>query len=189
MIIGRTKNGIEVVITKDVMKHLDAHPDVDIGHIAEAVRKIDYPGGFFKDSIDLERTIGKSTCVEVTLDDHEDRFFLYRKNRKGPTPFIFNREPRDTSHIVIILRELKPNEYHDDVRCALVTAYYGDLAPMEPWDAKRKNMPREYVDECEGFWITHALIFDPDVIDWHTTLSSIHNTYLSRLYGEESGLC
>lgn len=180
MIIGNTKNGVRVVVPRDVLDHLDAHPDVDLGHIAEAIRKIDYSGGFFKDSIDLSRVIGKSTCVEVDPYDIQNRFWLYRKNRKGPTPFVFNREARDTSHIVIILRELKPNAYQDG-GCALITAYYGDLAPMEPWDAQRKHMDRSYIDECENFWLTHALIFDPDVIDWHKTLTSIHNTYQERM--------
>ena len=152
-----TKNGIRVIIPQSTLDHMEAHADVDFDILAEACKKIDYHGGFYKDSINMGRVIGKTTCVEVGPDD--DVQYFYRKKRKGTTPFVKGREPEDTTNIVVIFREGK---YGNPM---LLTSWYGNLAPMEPWDARRKNCSEEEIKECEEFWSTHALIFDEACID------------------------
>lgn len=150
-----TKNGRKVGVPASTLEHMMAHSDVDWDIVAEAISKIRYNNGFHKESVELGRVIGKTQCVEVTDDD--EIIMLKRKNRKGPTPFVLNREAKDTSKVVIIIRE----GHHGPV---LLTSWYGDLAPMEPWDARRKlkagQCSEEDVKESDIFWSNHALVLD-----------------------------
>jgi len=152
-----TKNGIRVIVPQSTLEHMEAHADVDFDILAEAVKKIEYNGGFYKDSINMGRIIGKTTCVKVDANDEVQHF--YRKKRVGTTPFVKGRDPEDTTNIVVIFREGK---YGNPM---LITSWYGDLAPMEPWDARRKHCTEEEIRECDEFWDSHALIFDESCID------------------------
>lgn len=152
-----TKNNLKVIVPQSTIEHMEAHADVSFRKLKEAVKRIDYQGGFFKASIDMGRVIGKTTCVEVGPDDEVQH--LYRKNRKGTTPFVKGREPEDTTNIVVIFRE---GRYGNPI---LITSWYGGLAPMEPWDARRKHCSEEEIRESDEFWSTHALIFDESCVD------------------------
>lgn len=155
-----TKNGRRVGIPACTLEHMAAHSDVSWDDIAEAIKKIKYTGGFHKESVDLGRIVGKTACVSV--DTNDEVLYLKRKNRKGPTPFVMNRNAEDTSKVVIILREGKYGP-------VLITSWYGDLAPMEPWDARRKlkygECTLEDVNESDIFWNSHALIYDENMLE------------------------
>lgn len=157
--IAVTANGLEVYAEQDLYeKHMAAHADVKLSDIAEAIKKIDYNGQFGMLTIDLEREIGVDSCVEVTESDAVRH--LYRKDRKGKTPCLLNRKGNPTSCITIGICK------DDDGLNTLFTAFYGKLAPKEPWDCSTETEKAE----SENFWKTHALCVDSDAIDWEMSL-------------------
>lgn len=46
-LIETTKNNIEVFIGEETIKHMEAHSDVSIKHIKDAIKKITLNGTFF----------------------------------------------------------------------------------------------------------------------------------------------
>lgn len=155
----KTRNSMNVKISENTKRHMLAHSDVKIEDIEEAVGKINYNGGFYMEAIDLERIIGQTSCVEVNEDDNVEYF--YRKNRYGKTPFVRGKEKKDTTKIVIgIVNDRNTGEP------MLLTAFYGERAPMEPWDAINKKRPADEIEVCNNFWSTHALIYDESAIDF-----------------------
>lgn len=155
----KTKNGRKITVTQGTMNHMKAHQDVDMAVVDEALKKINFVGDFFIGSVDMGRIIGKTSCVEVKPTD--EVIYFYRKNRSGKTPFVKNRVPIDTKNITICLKK----DWKSG-RPILVTAYYGDRAPMEPWDARRKGCNAKEIEECDIFWKSHALIYDVNSIDF-----------------------
>ncbi len=155
----KTKNGVTIKILESTKMHMMAHSDVKIENIEEAINKIDYNGGFYMEAIDLGRIIGQTSCVEVNKDDNVEYF--YRKNRYGKTPFVKGKVKKDTSKIVIGLTNDR-----NTGEPMLLTAFYGERAPMEPWDAMNKKRPIDEIEACERFWRTHALIYDESAIDF-----------------------
>lgn len=163
-LIAVTANGLEVYAEQDLYeKHMAAHADVKLSDIAEAVRKVtsaNYNGQFGMLTIDLEREIGVDSCVEVTESDAVRH--LYRKDRKGASPCLLNRKGNPTSLITIGICK------DDDGKQTLFTAFYGKLAPKEPWDYSLTETERT---ESVAFWRTHALCVDSDAIDWEMSLA------------------
>lgn len=154
-----TKNGIKIKVAHWTIDHMKAHQDVDMAIVDEALKKINFVGDFFIGSIDMGRVIGTTSCVEINPED--EVLYFYRKNRFGKTPFVKNRLPKETKNVTICLGKDQKNG-----EPVLITAYYGDRAPMEPWDARRKNCSENVIKECDDFWNSHALIYDENSIDF-----------------------
>ena len=154
-----TQNGVVINVPKSTMEHMQAHSDVDLKVVEEAVSKINLEGDFFKGAIDMGRIVGKTSCVMVNSSDNV--LYFYRKNRHGRTPFVKKRKPVPTSKVVVIIKEDTKNPGY----YSLITSWYGDVAPMEPWDARAKNVSQEEIEACDEFWSTHALIYDQAMID------------------------
>lgn len=146
--LAKTAAGADVYVGEETYEHMKAHPDVSIDHIKEAIEKSDYSGPFKMENADLGRTIGKDNCVEIAPGDNVEE--LYRLRRDGATPFV-DKEPADTSKIVVGMA------LDDDGKHTMFTAFYGQLAPKEPWD---KTLRPEEKAESEKFWSTHALAKD-----------------------------
>ena len=155
----KTQNGIAIKVPDSTLAHLEAHKDVKFEDVEEAIGKVNYDGEFFKGAIDLGRIVGKTACVRVNSNDNV--MYYRRKNRHGDTPFVKGRQPEDTTKVVVILTK----DRYDPSRHILITTWYGELAPMEPWDARYKKLSEEGIAECEEFWSTHALIYDESVIE------------------------
>lgn len=155
----KTRNGITIEVPESTLAHLEAHKDVKFKDVEEAIGKVNYDGEFFKGAIDLGRTVGKTGCVRVNSNDKV--LYYRRKNRHGDTPFVKGRKPEATNKVVVIMEK----DRFDPSRHILITTWYGELAPMEPWDARYKNLPEEEIQKCDEFWSTHALIYDPSVIE------------------------
>lgn len=147
--INKTNNYIEVYVSDETMSHMKAHSDVSFEHIKEAISKIDLDkkSTFLMTNVDLKKNIGKDNCVLINSED--DVRLEQRPNRKGLTPVVYNREAEDTSLINIGVC------VDDDGLWTLFTAFYGVLAPKEPWDERLTENERE---ESEAFWSTHALV-------------------------------
>lgn len=144
--LNETKNNKKVFICDETLKHMEAHPDVSITHIKEAIQNISLDGGFFMESIDMGRVVGKDHCLAVSPENWSKVKMVKRPNRKGPTPMI-KANPQDTSLITIGIC------LDDDGIWTLFTAFYGVKAPKEPWDT---NSDSER-SESEKFWTCHAL--------------------------------
>lgn len=157
--IAETKLYQKIYLGKNFIKHMEAHPDVTLEHIKEALSNINYPiGNFYIGTVNLGRTIGKHLCVNITKENKNRVQMLYRKGRSGRTPIILDGEGNDTPFITLGIA--KDNEG----KLRLFTAWYGTKATREPWD---KNIESEQErKECEIFWSTHALVSDFDSIDW-----------------------
>lgn len=147
-IIAKTKNNINVYICDETLKHMEAHPDVSISHIKEAIQNISLDGGFFMESIDMGRMVGKDHCLAVSPENWRKVKMVKRPERKGLTPMI-KAEPQDTSLITIGIC------LDDDGLWTLFTAFYGVKAPKEPWDVESA----EEKAESEKFWRCHALCY------------------------------
>ncbi len=157
-IIATTKNGQEVYVGEETLKHLEAHSDVKMEDVKEAIGKISsYNGHFFIGEVNLGRILGKDTCVETDQGENSGVQYLYRKGRDGRTPVILGGEGVDTEKIVVGIC------LDDDGLHTLFTAFYGCLAPKEPWDASLMDTEKE---ESVRFWSTHALAVSEDTIDW-----------------------
>ena len=149
-----TNNNRKVWIDEETRIHMDAHSDVDMEVVKEAISKIVFNDPFTMEMVDMDRVVGTDNCVET-----KNFFLAYRKGREGMTPI--TQEPaRETSIVTVgMCRD-------DDGRVTLFTAFYGVKAPKEPWDKSLKPEERE---ESEKFWATHALNVPDEAIDWERT--------------------
>lgn len=147
--LEKTKNNVKIYIGSETLSHMEAHKNVEMAHVKKAIKKMEYNAPFSINPIDLGEVIGTDSCV--TVGGCEEIKMMVRKNRDGATPIVFGRKAEPTSQIVIgICRD-------DDGLDTLFTAFYGQLAPKEPWDPRLKDEERE---ESKKFWSTHALVYD-----------------------------
>ncbi len=146
-LLAVAKSGLSVYVGEETLKHMEAHSDVQIAHVKEAISKLEYNAPFWIGAVDLGRSVGKDHCVEIT--DADDVRMEVRPNRDGATPIVYGRSAADTSLVVIGIC------HDDDGLETLFTAFYGQLAPKEPWDPHLKDEERA---ESERFWSTHALV-------------------------------
>ena len=158
--LATTANGIGVYVGEDTLEHLKAHSDVDLKVVAEAVSKVTwYNAPFGINSVDLGRIVGKEGCVEITPEMASHVQMRTRKGRKGETPVLLKKEgftPADTSKMVVgICKDRK-----DGIN-TLFAAFYGVLAPREPWGEAIEKGSKEEAESVE-FWRTHAIVVSDD---------------------------
>lgn len=124
------------------------------------------------ETVTLEGKEWKSFKVSISEnEDYSNLFLARRKGRAGLTPFIKNREPGVTDKITYILskndiRRGVPEGY------SVMTAFSGDLAKREPWDAyftsgvtdadrEKRKLEQE---ESLAYWSKYAFV--PDEIEF-----------------------
>lgn len=150
--IGTTKNNIEVYMCESTYTHMLAHPDVKMSDIKEAIMKTVYKAPFQIKAVDLGRICGKDACIEIPAGMKPE--MRTRKGRQGKTPvFISGVEAADTSLLTIGICT------DGDGKNTIFTAFYGQLAPKEPWDQRLSDSERS---ESEIFWNNHALVVTED---------------------------
>lgn len=150
--IAKTSNGIEVYMCESTYNHMMAHPDVKMGDIKEGISKMSYKAPFQIKAVDLGRICGKDACIEIPAGMKPE--MRTRKGRQGKTPvFISGVEAADTSLITVGICK------DDDGKDTVFTAFYGQLAPKEPWDQRLSDSERS---ESEKFWTSHALVVTAD---------------------------
>lgn len=163
--LARTSDNKDIYIDSKTLEHMEAHPDVNIAHIREAIGNISIgEKPFLMNSIDMGRTIGKDNCVEISPDTKVEN--LYRKGRDGMTPIAMDKEPSDTNLLTVGMA------LDDDGKLTMFTSFYGQLAPKEPWD---ERLSPEEKAESEQFWKTHALVVPDEAIDWERSDRSPHD--------------
>lgn len=155
--LATTKTGHKIYLCDETLEHMKAHSDVSMEHIKEAIEQNEtYQGPFEIRMISLGYIVGEDRCIEVQENDPEVQH-LYRKGRAGTTPITFSKYARLTSLITIGIC------LDQDLKDTLFTAFYGQLAPREPWDP---SLPEQERAESEEFWKNHAIVARPDEIDW-----------------------
>ena len=165
MIPGRilelqTERGGTVVISDDTQRHLEAHPGI-IDLLTEAIIKIKLPTmpQQLQLQVDLGRIVGKSSLLETPQTTATTPFwFAKRQGRLGPSRVIPDIGPAETSVISIIANAITSDRYE------LVSAWYGGMAPKEPWDPDLADDPLSF-QESLNFWSGHALVHNPEVMD------------------------
>ena len=66
--------------------------------------------------------------------------------------------PVDTDLVSIVANPVEKNSYE------LVTAWFGEFGPKEPWDPDLADDQSAY-EESINFWCSHALVHDLAVMD------------------------
>ena len=171
--LATTASGVDVYIEKETYDHMQAHPDVDLEVVKEAINKIDdltADTPFRMASTDMDRYIGEDNCIQIQPSFHVQD--LYRKNRDGKTPVVVDVWEDKTQHTTLVTTGI----CLDEGKHTMFTAFYGQLAPKEPWDS---SLSPDAKAESEAFWSTHALAVAPDAIDWERSLADITITGVS----------
>lgn len=168
----RTKCGGVVVLPPKTIEHLEAHPEVG-GLLQEAMSLLELPrdGSFLAREIDFGRLVGRTGCVSApTVDLGSEATFALRVGRRKPSRVVVGVQGPEVSTVVVLAfadRQVKGTY-------VLITAYVGQLAPKEPWDAA----PGAEREEAFKFWSQQALIHDPAVMgevfvsNWQSIIGS-----------------
>jgi len=127
----------------------------------------DLNSAFIEKEYPFPSVIGKTTCVETNDDDTV--FYAIRKDRKGHSRFVLNREPEDTQSLTVVLK--RASDYY-----IIITCFLGKLAQPEPYDPKATQ-------DSIDFWSRHALIFEKETIIPDT------ETNICPLVLNQSALC
>lgn len=98
---------------------------------------------------DFGRIVGKSRCVATELGD--EIIYARRVGRNSRSRFVLNRDAEPTSKVsVVLVKRADGRGYR------ILTAYYGTLMPVEPWD-----MGSDASDGSKELWRSHAFVYDP----------------------------
>ncbi len=169
-LLGKTNSGEEIFMDDDAKEHVwGAHPDMNIEHIKEALKKVEFTrsadGSFCKTavSIDLGRIIGKSGITEITDENKNEIVKVYRTDRKNTSNVLIGKEGDETSKIFIVVGYIPQAN-----KSFLFTAAYGEDAPKEPNDPSIKDEEKE---EAEEFFSKYVICCPnaKEQIDWDKT--------------------
>ena len=156
----QTGCGGTIVIVDETLKHLEAHPGIhDL--IPEIASKVALPtdGSRLACQISLGRVVGHSSLIKVQkIGLSETAWFAVRKNRMKASRVVPDAGPADTDLVSIVANPVEKKSYE------LVTAWFGAMAPKEPWDPDLADDPSAY-EESINFWCSHALVHDLIVMD------------------------
>jgi|TARA_Y100000294_G_scaffold50431_1_gene47493 hypothetical protein len=147
-------------LTDSVSEHLEAHPEI-LALIPEIVSRVTLPtdGSRLASQTSLGRVVGQSSLISTKkIGLSETAWFAIRKNRMKASRVVPNASPVDTDLVSIVANPIEKNSYE------LVTAWFGAMAPKEPWDPDHADDPTAY-EESINFWCRHALVYDPEVMD------------------------
>lgn len=158
--LGKTRDGYLVYDREDT--HIHFENGIDKQLIRRALSFMYANGAKFKKKVVFfHETIGYNNCISITPLD--EVINVYRKGRTGMTPMVKGRKPEPCKSMVVIIR--KDRECENCYR--LVTCFAGDDSVREPWDITIRT--EEERRASEKFWSTHALVYNPDLVDWERT--------------------
>lgn len=158
--IGTTRDGYNVYDRAD--SHLHYEGGITKQLVKRALSYIYANGVVFKKKIvHFRETIGYNNCVRVSKNDEIVK--VYRKGRGGKTPMVKKRNPEPCKSLVLIIR--KDREHENSY--ILVTCFVGEDSVREPWDITLRT--DEERAASERYWATHALIYNPELVDWQRT--------------------
>jgi hypothetical protein len=149
-----------IILTEGVREHLEAHPGI-LDLISEIASRVILPtdGSRLACQISLGRVVGQSSLIKTQkIGLSEKVWFAIRKNRMKASRVVPDAGPADTGLVSIVANPVEKDSYE------LVTAWFGAMAPKEPWDPDLADDPSDY-EESINFWCSHALVHDPAVMD------------------------
>lgn len=141
------KNVFTYVEATNIRLHVLENPNL-LTLAKEVVEQSEVTGSNVGLECDLGRVVGQTSCVETTADD--EIVYAKRLQRDSYSRFVKNRQLEDTSIVSVVLFE---KEYG----YLVWSAWCGALVPTSP-DSEGS------MKTSEGFWDTHALVYDPDLI-------------------------
>lgn len=148
--LAQSQNGKNVftdIETTNIRLHILENPKL-LELVKEVIAQCDVVGPNVGIERDLGRIVGQTSCV--TTSDDDEIVYAKRLQRDSYSRFVMNRELEDTSLVSVVLFE---KEYG----YLVWSAWCGALVPTSP-DSKGK------MKTSEGFWNTHALVYDPAII-------------------------
>ena len=156
----KTGCGGSIILTEGVREHLKAHPGI-IDLIPEIASRVTLPtdSSRLARQVSLGRVVGQSSLINTKkIGLSEAAWFAVRKNRMKASRVVPDAGPADTDLVSIVANPVEKDSYE------LVTAWFGAMAPKEPWDPDLADDPSAY-DESINFWCRHALVHDLAVMD------------------------
>ena len=148
-----------IFVNDETWKHLEAHPGI-LDLIPEIASKVSLPtdGSRLAFQTSLGRAVGQSSLIKTQkIGLSETAWFAVRKNRMKASRVVPDAGPADTDLVSIVANPVEKKSYE------LVTAWFGAMAPKEPWDPDLADDPSAY-DESINFWCRHALVYDPELM-------------------------
>lgn len=156
----QTGCGGKIFVNDETWKHLEAHPGI-LDLIPEIASKVTLPtdGSKLACQTSLGRAVGHSSLIKTQkIGLSETAWFSIRKNRMKASRAVPGAAPVDTDLVSIVANPVEKDSYE------LVTAWFGAMAPKEPWDPDLADDLRAY-EESINFWCSHALVHDLAVMD------------------------
>ena len=156
----KTGCGGSIILTEGVSNHLEAHSGI-LDLISEIASKVILPtdGSRLASQISLGRVVGQSSLINTKkIGLSEAAWFAVRKNRMKASRVVPDAGPADTDLVSIVANPVEKDSYE------LVTAWFGAMAPKEPWDPDLADNSSAYEDSI-NFWCSHALVHDLAVMD------------------------
>lgn len=135
--------------------HIIENPNL-LSHIKEAVKKSDLEGEKVALEVDLGRIVGVTSMVEI--HDGDEIVYAKRLDRDSYSKFVKNRDLVPTSWVVAIL-------FKEEYGYLVWSGWCGRLLPQEP-DGKGGSRT------AKEFEASHALVYDPKIIQMDTLKSS-----------------
>ena len=173
----QTSCGNIITLTSNTLSHLEAHRNI-IDFLPEAISQISLAKkeeGRIRMEIDLVNMVGKSSLLNTEqIDIYTDAYFCMRKGRVGASRVVLNEKPQETSIISIVAEPIQEKRYN------LISAWYGKIAPCEPWDYTLLTEQKAF-EESLDFWCCHALVHEVDFMEdpYESTWQSIMSPYES----------
>ena len=153
-----TNCGSVIKLSAKTLSHIEAHCKI-IDCLPEAISQISFTSkqdDRIRMEIDLVNMVGKSSLLNTEqIDIYTDAYFCMRKGREGASRVVLNEKPQVTSIISIVAEPTEEKRYN------LISAWYGKIAPREPWDSTLLTEPKAF-EESLGFWCCHALVHEVD---------------------------
>ena len=156
----KTGRGGSIHLTDSVKEHLEAHSGI-LDLIPEIASKVSLPtdGSRLACQTSLGRVVGQTSLINTKkIGLSESAWFAVRKNRMKASRVVPDAGPADTDLVSIVANPIENNSYE------LVTAWFGAMAPKEPWDPDLTDDPSAF-EESINFWCNNALVHDLAVMD------------------------
>jgi hypothetical protein len=138
-------------------RHLEAHPGI-MRILPEVCRRIWLPinESELRTEVEFPYPVGVTGRVPTRLITIDTRsMFAWRIGRKHPSRVVIADPPTVNTVVVIAVPTRHAYIYR------LMTAYFGTLAPFEPFDKKLSDDER---DASMRFWCSNALVHDKAVM-------------------------
>jgi hypothetical protein len=155
----KTGCGGIINLTDSVREHLGAHPGI-LDLVPEIVSRVTIPADGIRlaSQIKLGRVVGQSSLINTKKIGLSDKtWFAIRKNRMKASRVVPGAAPVDTDLVSIIANPAEDGSYD------LASAWFGALAPQEPWDPDLADDPATY-EESIHFWCSHGLVYSSETM-------------------------